>query len=212
MNKEIWKVFIGIIFIIFGALFLFKNQYWQSLISIALLLILPKLDKLTEFILSPKDGINAKFDAEKEKKAKIEEDIRENNEYITPESFNRFKKIEEVILNSLQKKYGGELKTLVHFMYGKPDKPEFRYTPDGVLQTSDSLYFLEIKYVIKPEFAKVIVKNNLKYLSEVYSKLLPSIGDKRFVIKLILASAYDLSDMSFDIPKGIEIEFYKVDF
>ena len=56
------------------------------------------------------------------------------------------------------------------------------------------------------------MKNNLKYLSEVYSKLLPSIGDKRFVIKLILASAYDLSDMSFDIPKGIEIEFYKVDF
>ncbi len=102
------------------------------------------------------------------------------------------------------------MKTLVHFVYGKLDKPEFRYTPDGTLQTKDSLYFFEIKYILKPEFTKNIVNNTLKYLNEVYKKLSPSIGDKKFIIKLILASRYDLSKMSFDVPTGIELEFYKV--
>ena len=95
-------------------------------------------------------------------------------------------------------------------MYGRLDKPEFRYTPDGTMQTKDTLYFFEIKYVLKPEFAESIVKNTIKYLSEVYSKLLPSIGDKKFVIKLILASGYDLSQMKFETSEGIQIEFFKV--
>ena len=102
------------------------------------------------------------------------------------------------------------MKTLVHFVYGQPDKPEFRYTPDGTLQTKDSLYFFEIKYILRPSLAKSIINNTLKYLNQVYIKLSPSIGNKRFVIKLILASECDLSKMSFDVPTGIELEFYKV--
>ena len=102
------------------------------------------------------------------------------------------------------------MKTLVHFLYGQPDKPEFKYTPDGSLMTNDSLYFFEIKYVLKPEFVKNIVDKTVEYLKEVYLKLSPSIGDKKFIIKLILASGYDLSSMHFDTPKGIEIEFFKV--
>ena len=50
------------------------------------------------------------------------------------------------------------MKTLIHFMYGQPDKPEFMYTPDGSLQTNKVLYFFEIKYILKPEFAENIVK------------------------------------------------------
>ena len=206
-TKKLGEIVVGIIFIIFAVILFLKGQYGYSVLLIALLLILLKLDELTDFAFSFKDGVSAKFGVSKEK---IEENIKENNEATTPENFFRFKKMEQMILAELQKKYGGEIKTLIHFMYGRPDKPEFRYTPDGTLQTKDTLYFFEIKYVLKPEFAKNIVKSTLKYLSEVYSKLLPSIGDKKFVIKLVLASGYDLGKMNFEIPKGIEIEFFKV--
>jgi len=206
-TKNLGEIVVGIIFIIFAVILFLKGQYGYSVLLIALLLILLKLDELTDFAFSFKDGVSAKFGVSKEK---IEENIKENNEATTPENFFRFKKMEQMILAELQKKYGGEIKTLIHFMYGRPDKPEFRYTPDGTLQTKDTLYFFEIKYVLKPEFAKNIVKSTLKYLSEVYSKLLPSIGDKEFVIKLVLASGYDLGQMKFEIPKGIEIEFFKV--
>lgn len=205
--KKTREIMVGVVFIVFAIALFLKEQYGYSVLLIASLLILLKLDKLTDFALSFKDGFSAKFGTSKEK---IEENIRENNEVATPENFFRFKKVEQMILADLQKKYGGEMKTLVHFMYGQPDKPEFRYTPDGSLQTEDTLYFFEIKYVLKPEFAKGIVKNVLSYLSEVYIKLLPSMGNKKFVIKLILVSSYDLSNMSFELPKGIEVGFYKI--
>ena len=206
-TKKLGEIVVGVIFIIFAFILFLKEQYGYGVLLIALLLILLKLDKLTDFAFSLKDGISARFGVSKEK---IEENIKENNEATTPENFFRFKKVEQTILANLQKKYGGEMKTLVHFLYGQPDRPEFRYTPDGTLQTEDTLYFFEIKYVLKPEFARNIVKNSLKYLNEVYTKLFPSIGDKKFVIKLILVSGYDLSDMSFELPRGIEIEFYKI--
>lgn len=206
-TKKLGEVIVGVIFIIFAVSLFLKEQYGYSVLLVILLLILLKLDKLTDFAFSFKNGLSARFGVSKEK---IEENIRENNEAATPENFFRFRRVEQMILADLQKKYGGEMKTLVHFMYGQPDRPEFRYTPDGTLQTGDTLYFFEIKYVLKPEFAKNIVKNSLKYLSEVHTKLFPSIGDKKFVIKLILVSGYDISDMSFELPKGIEIEFYKI--
>ncbi len=104
------------------------------------------LHRLTDFAFNFKNGFSAKFGVSKEK---IEDNIRENNEPITPDNFFRFKKVEQMILSDLQKKYGGEMKTLVHFMYGQPDKPEFLYTPDGSLQTKDAIYFFEIKYILR---------------------------------------------------------------
>jgi hypothetical protein len=166
-----------------------------------------RLNDLKEVVFSLKDGLfSAKYNTPKEK---LEKDIQENSEPVTKQNFIRFQNIESKILANLQKKLGGEMKTLVHFMYGQPDKPEFRYTPDGSLQTDDTLYFFEIKYVLKPELTKRIVENTIRYLGEVYSKFAPVAG-KKLVIKLILASGYDLSQMSFNLPKGIEIEFYKV--
>ena len=109
----------------------------------------------------------------------------------------------------IQQKLGGEMKTAIEYIYGPPNKPDFIYRPDGSLQTKDTLYFFEIKYILKPEFAKEIVNNSSQYLNLIYSKFLSSIG-KNFVIKLILASKCDLSHISFDVPKGIEIEFYKI--
>jgi len=203
-TKKLGEIIVGVVFIA-AVFFLFaKGVYgWGTTLVLALLLLL-KLDKLTELAFN---GLRAKFRTPAEK---IEQEIKENQQPITDQNFAHFRNIEAKILSDLQKRYGGEMKTVIHFLYGQPDKPEFRYTPDGTLQTENTLYFFEIKYVLKPEFAKNIIEKTVKYLTEVYSKLSPSIGDKKFVIKLILASGYDLSKMHFKTPKGIEIEFFKV--
>lgn len=205
--KKLGKVTVGAVFIIYAFLLFSKAEYgWGALLLISLLPLL-KLNALTDLAFNISDGLRAKFQISPEK---IEENIKENKKPITNQNFASFKHVETKILSELQKRYRVEMKTLVHFMYGQPDKPEFRYTPDGSLQTKDTLYFFEIKYVLKPEFAENIVKSTIKYLSEVYSKFLPSIGDKKFVIKLVLASGYDLSQMKFETPQGIEIEFFRV--
>ena len=198
---------IGIVFVIFAYLLYLKGAYWWTVALLLALLLLLKRDALTELVFSLTDGFRAKFKTDPEK---VKDDIKENKEPVTNYNFARFQQIEMRILAELQKRYEGELKTKIHYVYGYPDKPEFRYTPDGSLMTEDTLYFFEIKYVLKPNLAKNIVKNTIQYLSEVYTKLSPSIGDKKFVIKLILASGYDLSEMHFDTPEGIEIEYFKV--
>lgn len=197
----------GIIFVIFAYLLYLKEAYgWTVALLLALLLLL-KRDALTELVFSLSEGFRAKFRTDPDK---VEDDIKENKEPVTNYNFARFQQVEAKVLSELQKRYGGELKTKIHYVYGYPDKPEFRYTPDGSLMTEDTLYFFEIKYVLKPNLAKNIVKNTIQYLSEVYTKLSPSIGDKKFVIKLILVSGYDLSKMHFDTVGGIEIEYFKV--
>jgi len=206
-TKKLDGVIIGIIFLITSIFLFSRYEYGLGVILTLSLLILYKADALTELAFGISHGFQAKFQTSSEK---IEENIRENNELITNQNFSSFKNIEMKILSELQKRYGGEMKTLVQFVYGQPDKPEFRYIPDGILQTKDSFYFFEIKYILKPELAKNIVNNTSKYLNKVYRKFLPSIGDKKFIIKLILASRCDLSEMSFNVPTGIEIEFYKV--
>ncbi len=206
-TKKLGKIITGVIFVIFAVILLFKEQYGYSVLLIALLLILLKLDELTDFAFSLKNGFNARFGVSKEK---IEENIKENNEAATPENFFRFKKIDQIILADLQKKYGGEMKTLVHFMYGQPDRPEFVYTPDGAMNIADnSLYFFEIKYVLKPEFAKPIVTKTIDYLKEIINKFNPMAGNK-LVIKLVLVSSYDIDINQFKVPNGIELEFYKI--
>jgi hypothetical protein len=198
---------IGIIFVIFAYLLYLKEAYgWTVALLLALLLLL-KRDALAELAFSLREGFRAKFKTDPDK---VKVDIRENKEPATNYNFARFQQVEAKVLSELQKRYGGELKTKIHYVYGYPDKPEFRYTPDGSLMTEDTLYFFEIKYVLKPNLAKNIVKNTIQYLSKVYTKLSPSIGDKKFVIKLILVSGYDLSKRHFDTAGGIEIEYFKV--
>ena len=208
INKNILKITIGIIFVFFATFLIIKEVYGYGILLLFALLILLKLDELTDLALNFKDGFKAKFETPKEK---IEENIKENKQEPTRQNFVRFQNIESQILSDQQKKYGSELKTLVHFMYGQPDKPEFMYTPDGSLQTDDALYFFEIKYILKPEFALNIVKKTTEYLKQIYDKFAPSIGkDKKLIIKLILASGYDIDIKSFNVPAGIEIEFIKI--
>ena len=206
-TKALGEIIIGIVFVIASVFLFSRYEYGLGTLLVLSLLILHKVDTITELAFSISDGVRAKFQTSPEK---IEENIRENNEPITNQNFVSFRDIEKKILTVLQRRYGGKMKTLIHYMYGQPDKPEFTYTPDASLMTDDTLYFFEIKYILKPEFAKNIAENTIQYLNEIYKKLLPSIGDKKFVIKLILASGSDISNMSFDVPSGINIEFFKL--
>jgi len=71
-TKKLGEIVVGIIFIIFAVILFLKGQYGYSVLLIALLLILLKLDELTDFAFSFKDGVSAKFGVSKEK---IEENI-----------------------------------------------------------------------------------------------------------------------------------------
>ena len=201
-----FKILIGLVFIIFAIVFIFLKEYSYGFLLLLSLLILPKLDEMTDIVFNFRDGLKAKFQTPREK---IEENIKENKQKPTRQNFIRFQNIESQILSDQQKKYGSELKTLVHFMYGQIDKPEFMYTPDGSLQTNDALYFFEIKYILKPEFAKNIIDKTTEYLKTIYDRFAPSTG-KKLIIKLILASGYDIDVSKFNIPAGIEIEFIKL--
>lgn len=207
-TKKLGGATVGIVFVAGAFLLFFRSEYGWGVMLILALLVLLKLDALREFAFSISGGMRAKFETFPEK---IEEEIRENEEPVTNQNFASFRQIESRILAELQKRYEGDMKTLVHFMYGAPDKPQFRYTPDGSLMTKDALYFFEIKYVLKPELAVNIIRNAASYLKTVYDAFAPNVGkDKRLVMKLILASSQDIDISDFAVPEGIELEFFKV--
>lgn len=193
------------VFILFAALLFWKAQYWPVTFVLFGAIAVLKSDSLIKLAVR-KDGFEASFTPPSQK---IEEDIRQNDQVPDSSNFFRFRMIEAHILRLLQQRYGGEMKTQVHFVYGDVDKPQFRYTPDGSMNTTEALYLFEIKYILKPELTKSIVEKTLPYLTEVYTKLAPMAG-KKLVIKLILASGYDLDVSAFQLPEGIEIECIKV--
>ncbi len=205
--NNVIRIIVGAIFAL-SAFYLFsKREYIFGILLLFALLILLKIDDLTDFAFSFKGGIRAKFNTPKEK---IEQNIIENKQSVTRRNILRFQKIEAQILDKQQKKYGKEVKTLIHFVYGKPDKPEFSYTPDGSLQTDDTLYFFEIKYILKPELAKNIVYDTVQYLKIVYDKFSSYMGkDKKLIIKILLASEFYIDITGFSTPAGIELEFIK---
>lgn len=205
-SQRIEKIVAGIIFLAFAVTFLVINQYLYSFLSLCLLLILLKLEELKKLVFNSNSGLEAEFGIPDKN---IEQDIKENDEEVNKKTFGSFKQVEERVLNDVYKRIGGEMKRVIHFVYGMPDKPEFVYTPDATIQTKDELIFLEIKYVLKPEFTKRIVNNALQYLKLVLDKFSPSAG-KKLVIKLILASAYELDLSSITVPKGIDVELYKL--
>lgn len=200
------KVIVGSGVLIFAVTFFIVKQYLYSFLSLCLLLILLKLEDLKKLIFNPNSGLQAEFNIPDEK---IKRDIQENEERVTKKTFASFKQTEERIIEDVYRKLGGEMKKTIHFVYGMPDKPEFVYTPDATVQTEKELIFLEVKYILKPEFANKILTSTIQYLKTVLEKFSPSAG-KKLVIKLILASSYELNLSSVNVPKGIDLEFYKL--
>ena len=206
LTNKLGEILVGVIFVIFAVAFFFVREYWISFWSLCLLLILLKIDDLKRFAISPKSGFEAEFQIPPEN---IERDIEENNRPVTKKTFDAFKEVEEKVLSEIQRKLGGVMKKQINFMYGMPDKPEFIYRPDATIQTENELIFIEVKYVLKPEFAPKIVKNASQYLKTILEKFGPSAG-KKLSAKLVLASGYHINLKSFEVPEGIDLEFYKL--
>ena len=205
-TKKSGEIVLGLVILLFAFIFVKIGQFWLSFFSLVLLVILLKLDELKRLVINPRSGLEAEFQIPEEN---IKKDIEENDEPVNKGTFTRFKEVEEDILKEIHRKIGGELKSQIHYMYGMPDHPEFVYTPDATIQTENELIFLEIKYILKPEFAQKIVENAGKYLKNILDKFSPVAG-KKLVAKLVLVSGYELDLQSFDVPQGIEIEFYKL--
>jgi len=197
---------VGFVIILAIIYFFIKEQYWHALLSIGLLVVLLKLDTLKKLILSPKSGLQAEFEIPKEK---IEGDIEENDKPVTKKTFAKFKNIEEQILRDIQQKIGGVMKKQIHFVYGEPNHPEFIYTPDAIIQTETELIFLEIKYILNPKLVEEIVFKASSYLKTVLEKFSLS-ASKKLVVRLIVASDYDLDPELLKVPEGVELEFYKL--
>lgn len=205
-NNNYQGIIIGIIFLFFAVAFFATKQYLFSFLSLLPLLIVLRIDDLKKLIINPNSGLEAEFEIPYKK---IKQDIEENYEKPNKKTFESFKQVEEEVIKHIQKKIGGEMKRTIHYVYGMPNKPEFVYTPDGTIQTEKELIFIEVKYILKPEYAKRIINNALQYLAIVLGKFGPSAG-KKLVIKLIVASRNELDLSSINTPQGIDLEFFKL--
>lgn len=143
-------------------------------------------------------------------RAKIEDDVNENKKTLSDKKFVLFAEQEEKILEQLHKKIGGELKRKIHFVYGHPERPEFRYTPDGVIRKGNDIIFIEIKRLIDKRFAEDIIGNGIKTLKMILEKFGPS-SDPKGKIKalLVIVSPYDLGSGYTLEGQNIKVEFVK---
>lgn len=143
-------------------------------------------------------------------RAKIEDDANENKKTLPEKKFVLFAEQEEKILEQLHKQLGGELKRKIHFVYGHPERPEFQYTPDGVIRKGNDLIFIEIKHLIDKRFAESIIDSGIKTLKTIVEKFGPS-SDPKGKIKalLVIVSPYDLGSGYTLNNQDIKVEFIK---
>ncbi len=207
-TKKLGKAILVIIFIIFGFLFLTKGQYWYSFFSLLLVVILIRIEDLTKMILN-KGDFKLELAFEKDLKKKIENEIQDNKEEITQDKIKFYKDLETTIIEKIHKKLGGELKIGIKFVYGTLEKPEFVFIPDAVIRTKDEMVFIEIKHIIRPEFAKKIIETGIRNLKLILEKFKPSAGTK-LKAKLIVASTTKLDISNIVVSDNIDIEFFNL--
>lgn len=197
--------FIGTIIVIFAIAFFIKEQYWQTLFSLGILVVLVNIERLKRFVLG-KDGLESEFYAIPEEN--IKQDIRDNEKQVNKKTLIDFRKIEEEVLEHISSKIKGSMKRQIHFVYGNPPDYEFSYTPDATFQTDKELIFVEIKYVSKPEYLNRILSGAVKQLNLVLEKIGPSSGEKKLVAKIVLASDFAVDVSKLKKHRDIEIIHY----
>ncbi len=198
---------VGALLVVFTVLFFIKQQYSQSLLCLVLLMVLLKFDDLKTLAIK-KDGLSAEFYRDEYSRVKkTEKDIKENGQQVNERTYIDFRAIEDMVLSKLQQRYKEKLKSRVHFVYGDP--AEFAYSPDASVQTEEAITLFEVKYVSRPDLAPQIINKTLKYLESVWQKLSPSAG-KKLILRLVLASPSDIDLSSYELPDGIELEYFKL--
>lgn len=143
-------------------------------------------------------------------KEKISNDIKENKQIPVNKKLIYYAHLEERIMKRLHKKIGGEIKHKIHFVYGFPEKPEFKYTPDGVIRKGKDIFFIEIKHVIDKKLTQKIIESGIQTLKMVLDKFRPSLAPGGEIkAYLVIASPYDLRS-DYTINKNIVVKFIRV--
>jgi hypothetical protein len=179
------------IFIIFGILLFAREEYGWSVLCIALLLVLARLDTLKTFIMSPKDGFRFEFDK------KIVENIRENNEPVTESTYNTYRQIEDQVVQDLISRYGSKASVAREYSFG-------RYRADILVKTPTENIIYEVKYVRGGAVEKII-NNGIRQL-QTYAELLP----KGTMLRLIVASKQSIDLSGYKTPVNVAIEHFKI--
>lgn len=197
--------------LLMAILLLLKEQFGWCCAMSSLLIIFSQRNRLESITWNLREGAKANFtDQFKKTLEKTDQDLQANEQPFTKENIFRFADLEQRILDELQRKIGGTMKRLVHFALGYPDKIQYVYTPDATIQTDKELIFVEIKHVLKSEFAPAIVKKAVGDLRGVIGDFAHAMGNMKLVGKLILASPVDIDTTSFVVPDNIDLEVYKI--
>lgn len=171
-----------------------KDQYGWGVMCLVILLILAKLDTLKSLTMSIKDGIKAEFDQ------KTLENIRENKDPITTDTYLSYRDIESRVINSIIGKYGSGAEIIRDYRIGK------RYRVDLYIKSSKGDELYEIKFVRSASLVHRVVDTGVSQLKE-YAK---SVSGKPN-LHLILASQKKLNLKDLNIPNDVSIEQFQLD-
>lgn len=143
-------------------------------------------------------------------RAKIKDDISENKKTLSSKKFILYKELEEKILDQVHKKIGGEMKRQIHFVYGYPDRPEFQYTPDGVIRKGNDIIFIEIKHLINSRFKENVIGSGLQTLRMILGKFSKHSDPKgKLKALLVIVSPHNLGPGYTLKGQNIKVEFVK---
>lgn len=148
---------------------------------------------------------------ELQKKEKIKSNIEENKVVPTNKKIIFYSQLEGEILEQLQKEIGGVLKSQIHFVYGLPEKPEFIYTPDGIIRKGEDLFFIEIKHIIDKNLSNNIIENGIQTLKMVLEKFQQSSAPRgKIMALLVIVSSHNLGSNYTLEGLNIEVRFIRV--
>lgn len=144
--------------------------------------------------MSIKDGIKAEFDQ------KTLENIRENKEAITTDTYLSYRDIEYRVINSIISKYGSGAEIIRDYRIGN------RYRADLYIKSSKGDELYEIKFVRSASLVHKIVDTGVSQLKE-YAK---SVSGKPN-LHLVLASQKRLNLEDLNVPSNVLIEQFQLD-
>ena len=179
---------------VFLVLLYLKGQYGWGVACLIILLILARLDALKSLSMSVKDGsLKAEFADQK-----IIDNIRENKEPVTVETYLSYRDIESQVVDSISKKYKSKSKLMRDYPVGRGHRVDL-YVKSS--EGSDELY--EIKLVRSSASVNKIVNDGIRQL-KTYADYLPGKPN----LHLILASQHELSMNNLEVSKDVSVETF----
>jgi hypothetical protein len=217
-KKELGKITLITIFLLFSGFLLYKEEYWTFLGIFVLIVVVAKIEDVVQITLNTKDGLDVKF--EKVIEEKIKENIIENEEEPTKEKIKDFERVEDKALEYIHKKIGGELKRKIHFAMAETIisptiNPKITgasvFTPDATIKKGEDLFFIEVKNLTGNKTAQEISHSGSMMLKFYLDKFKPYAQGTNLKGVLVLATPLNITLKDLNIPhtENMEIELFK---